>query len=493
MASTKVVSPRPRNSHPILGICIALYIACLPIAGWVIPQPKANVWATLARAMGQDHICLSAASADNPLSTCLVGIPFKPEEFPQGLLQAQRMANQDKPFRPTLIKNPLFLWSFFIRTLSQASAFPAELELLGSVNATFCVKFVYFPPKGQESLYHRIHASTNMPRGWCKNTVEVDVPTNLETRPLALPKGTFFICGDKAWSGIPPHHIGGPCTLGQLSLFTPNKTTLANWHTKIASNSARQKRDLRAMDPDCDSEIVHWSKGKGVAVTIFLPWVAIAKTLGELAHLECWVAKQANLTTDALTNLLSDEETTRQATLQNRAAIDYLLLLHGHRCEEFEGLCCFNLTSRAENIHDSIRQMKEMVANIKRETDDWLGGLFGNWGLSGWVTSIIKTILLCLFVLMLVIIAFGLLKRMLYNLVSTTHSPTINRLRAPSRDLGEDDELELEERPGTPEDEDGRNPDLEEHGLGYPTQHEWFAESYPQSEYLPPPFQFRSF
>ncbi|RMC13063.1 hypothetical protein DUI87_10593 [Hirundo rustica rustica] len=162
------------------------------------------------------------------------------------------------------------------------------------------------------------------------------------------------------------------------------------------------------MDPDCDSGIVHWSKGKGVAVTIFLPWVAIAKTLGELAHLECWVTKQTNLTTDALTNLLSEEETTRQATLQNRVAIDYLLLLHGHR-------------------------------------------------------------------------------------FSTTHSPTINRLQAPSRGLEEDIELELEGRPDTPEDEEGRNPDLEEHGLGYPTQHKWFAESYPQSEYLPPPFQFRSF
>ncbi|RMC18091.1 hypothetical protein DUI87_04970 [Hirundo rustica rustica] len=183
---------------------------------------------------------------------------------------------------------------------------------------------------------------------------------------------------------------------------------------KISPNSAIQKRDLSAIDPDCDSEIVHWSKPKGVAVTIFLPWVAIAKALVELAHLECWVAKQANLTTDALTNLLGEEETTRQATLQNRADIDYLLLLHGHRCEEFEGLCCFNLTSKAENIHDTMRRMKEMVTNIKRETDDWLNNIFSSWGLSGWVSSIIKTLLLCLFILMLVVVAFGLLKKMLY-------------------------------------------------------------------------------
>ncbi|RMC15051.1 hypothetical protein DUI87_07231 [Hirundo rustica rustica] len=330
-----------------------------------------------------------------------------------------------------------------------------------------------------------------MPDDWCEETVEVVRPTTFGSKPWSLPKGIFLICGDRAWAGIPPRHTGGPCTLGKLSLFSPNKTTLANWQRKISSDSAIQKRDLKAMDPDCDSEIIHWSKPKGVAVTIFLPWVAIAKALGELAHLECWVAKQANLTTDALANLLSEEEMTRQATLRNWAAIDYLLLLHGHRCEEFEGLCCFNLSSKAEDVHAAIRRMKDMVSDIKRETDDWLNGLFANWGLSGWASSIIKILLLCLFVLLMVMLAFGLLKKMLYNLVATTHSPTINHLIAPPDDP-EEEGLELEEglMEGALEDE-GRNPD-EQHGLGHPTQYEWFAESYPASEYLPPPFQFRS-
>ncbi|RMB99727.1 hypothetical protein DUI87_23729 [Hirundo rustica rustica] len=196
------------------------------------------------------------------------------------------------------------------------------------------------------------------------------------------------------------------------------------------------------------------------------------KALGELAHLECWVVKQANLTTNALANLLDEEEITRQATLQNRVAIDYLLLLHGHRCEEFEGLCCFNLSSKAEDVHTAIRQMGEMVTNIKRETDDWLSGLFTNWGISGWVSSIIKTVLLCLFVLLLIMLAFGLLKRMLYNLISaTTHSPLINHVIVPTEESPEEEGLELEEvLEGAPED-DGRDPDEEEHGLGYPTQH----------------------
>lgn len=59
--------------------------------------------------------------------------------------------------------------------------------------------------------------------------------------------------------------------------------------------------------------------------------------------------------------------------------------------EEFEGLCCLNVSSRAENIHATINKMKDMGNNIKKETDDWLSGLFKGWGLSGWVGSVLKT------------------------------------------------------------------------------------------------------
>ncbi|RMB93600.1 hypothetical protein DUI87_30299 [Hirundo rustica rustica] len=312
--------------------------------------------------------------------------------------------------------------------------------------------------------------------------------TTHDESPLALPKGVFLICGDRAWAGIPSRLIGGPCTFGWLGLFSPNKTTLMDWQKKNSTQLAIRKRHLSALDPDCDSEIIHWSKSKGVAITVFLPWVSIAKALGKLAHLECWVAKQANLTSSTLANLLSDEEITRQATLQNRAAIDYLLLLHGHQCEEFEGLCCFNLSSKAKNVYDTIQKIHNMVRSIKKETNDWLGGLFSNWGISDWAGSMLKTILLILFILMLVIISFGIIKRMLFKLISNaTHSPSINRIAMPSTPEMEED-MELEEIL----DEEARNPSKEEHQLGWPTQHEWFAELYPNSKYLPPPFQFSS-
>ncbi|RMB92628.1 hypothetical protein DUI87_30937 [Hirundo rustica rustica] len=272
-----------------------------------------------------------------------------------------------------------------------------------------------------------------------------------DRKPLALPKGVFLICGDRAWAGIPPHLVGRPCTFGRLGLFSPNKTTLMNWQRKNSTSKKVQKRDLASLDANCDSEIIHWSKVKGVAVTVFLPWVSTAKALGELAHLECWVAKQGNLTSNALAGLLSDKEITRQATLQNRAAIDYLLLLHGHRCEEFEGLCCINLSTKAEDVHKAIQSIWGMVEDIKKETGDLLSGMFGNWGISGWVGSIIKSVLLVLFIIVLILVMICVVRKMLNRLISsTTHSPSVNRVAMSSVPEWEEgieweEDMELEE------------------------------------------------
>ncbi|KGL74171.1 hypothetical protein N309_11477, partial [Tinamus guttatus] len=60
------------------------------------------------------------------------------------------------------------------------------------------------------------------------------------------------------------------------------------------------------------------------------------------------------------------------------AAIDFLLLAHGHGCEEFEGLCCFNLSDHSQSIHQQLRWLKDHTQKITREKglmDGWLESL----------------------------------------------------------------------------------------------------------------------
>lgn len=126
-------------------------------------------------------------------------------------------------------------------------------------------------------------------------------------------------------------------------------------------------------------------------MSIFLPWVAVAKALGELSHLEYWMGKQANLTSAVLSDLLEDEETIKKATLQNHAAINFFLLAHGHGCKEFEGLCCFNLTTHGESIQKKIKAIEGAVQDLKREQQtEWSDNPFKNWGQLGWAGTILN-------------------------------------------------------------------------------------------------------
>ncbi|KFV96777.1 hypothetical protein N326_00038, partial [Eurypyga helias] len=39
------------------------------------------------------------------------------------------------------------------------------------------------------------------------------------------------------------------------------------------------------------------------------------------------------------------------------AAIDFLLLAHGHGCDDFEGMCCMNLSGHSKSIHAHIAEL----------------------------------------------------------------------------------------------------------------------------------------
>ncbi|KFP35473.1 hypothetical protein N324_09862, partial [Chlamydotis macqueenii] len=47
------------------------------------------------------------------------------------------------------------------------------------------------------------------------------------------------------------------------------------------------------------------------------------------------------------------------------AAIDFLLLLHSHGCEDLNGMCCMNLSDHSESIHKAIQTMKYRVQKLQ--------------------------------------------------------------------------------------------------------------------------------
>ncbi|KFW69430.1 hypothetical protein AS28_06274, partial [Pygoscelis adeliae] len=57
------------------------------------------------------------------------------------------------------------------------------------------------------------------------------------------------------------------------------------------------------------------------------------------------------------------------------AAIDFLLLAQGHGCEDFEGMCCMNLSGHRESIHKQLQWLRDHARKIQQDQgflDTWL-------------------------------------------------------------------------------------------------------------------------
>lgn len=88
-----------------------------------------------------------------------------------------------------------------------------------------------------------------------------------------------MICGDHAWPALPLQAIGGPCSIGRLTI-TPNLTTIMN-HTHQAKHD-RRRRLLRAFTAECDPNAHFWNPSLVRVASIFVPGVAAAKALMNL-------------------------------------------------------------------------------------------------------------------------------------------------------------------------------------------------------------------
>ena len=117
-------------------------------------------------------------------------------------------------------------WDGWAANLPIAPLEPQELDILGRVNALACLKFNY---TGKNITAVNITANLSVYQNeseWCNYTTpNISRSSNA---PLALPTGVCLICGDRAWQGIPSHIVGGPCTLGRLTLLTPNTSMILN-------------------------------------------------------------------------------------------------------------------------------------------------------------------------------------------------------------------------------------------------------------------------
>ena len=280
----------------------------------------------------------------------------------------------------------------------------------------FCVKFNY-TGQNQSRAWNvsPMHPIFRNETAWCNYTS--DNISRSASMPVTLPPGIFFICGDWAWAGIPSHIKGGPCSLGRLSLLIPNTSSIL----QMRKTHSRKKRSTHAFTSECDDQLDFWNLEERITASFFVPGVAAAKALGTLDKLGCWLAKQTNATSEALSGLLLDVDSVRHATLQNRAAIDFLLLAQGHGCEDFEGMCCMNLSDHSESIHKSIQLLKQGVQKLQLDDGwDWLTKLLQGWGLGSWLKGLLQTVIILGLVFLCLMLCIPCFCTCLQNMIAKT-------------------------------------------------------------------------
>lgn len=161
-------------------------------------------------------------------------------------------------------------------------------------------------------------------------------------------------------------------------MYTPRMSRIKN-----ITHLRRGKRSIRHFDKNCKDNVKLMGLEGHISWSLFVPGGMAASNARNLAPLAFWGEKQFKLTSEMISDLVTDADSVRHATLQNRAAIDFLLLAHGRGCEEFEGMCCMNLSSHSVSIHKKLRQLEDNMNKITTENNP-LGDWLESWGIGGW-------------------------------------------------------------------------------------------------------------
>ncbi|XP_023787304.1 uncharacterized protein LOC111932445 [Cyanistes caeruleus] len=406
---------------------------------------RQNMWVTWANQTGQDNFCLSMATPSDPFRTCLVGAPlddslsatmFKnwtknwktPKEANKTLCEIPSGKFRINICDKGLIQaNPIGAQNWYIATgLNVTGSEPQELRLLGSTLSNYCLNFVNRARNNHVKKSHGPNGTNVSPQNllylqnndtYCGNWSR---KVNSSNTPLQLPPGVFLICGDRAWQGLPANTYGGPCYFGKLTLFAPTIQQLL----RANRTRLRKRRSVFQLGPECKDQVELWEQPTVIVSSIFTPGVSSAQAFTQLRRLACWTGKQFNITSKVLSDLLLDMNSVRHAVLQNRAAIDFLLLAQGHGCEDFDRMCCMNLSDHSVSIHTRLQQLQRNMKKLTMETnplEEW----FQSLGLTGWLKNLAQMAIVVILIIVIVLLFIPCILQCLQNMIKRATSTVL--------------------------------------------------------------------
>lgn len=227
------------------------------------------------------------------------------------------------------------------------------------------------------------------------------VSLNCRTSTIRSPGNLVWVMGHGQWTTHLP--LDGPVT--QITLGVP--TLCPFWKkSKLESRVIRSKRDITEEDewhgPDSGVKF-------GWILESLFPPVATYRNKEMLYKLLGQTERLAVATKKGFKDLNLQLQATSRMTLQNRMALDMLLLKEHGVCGYLSNRidhCCIHIPNVTVEVEKDIAQLESVEMNtkeIEKEAEhNWIGALLKLMGLqiSGWISSIIQYIILILILLL---------------------------------------------------------------------------------------------
>ncbi|XP_029473054.1 uncharacterized protein LOC115099520 isoform X1 [Rhinatrema bivittatum] len=245
---------------------------------------------------------------------------------------------------------------------------------------------------------------------------------------IILPLGWFFTCGTTTFNYIPANISECTCCLSRLVPILPSKPSKVKQLLK-----SRRTRDstLVSLTPECDGNVSLLNRYETTALAVALvgvPGMAMHAE-NQLTKLACNLAKSINATSHAIALLNQEQAALRNAIVNNRGAIDFLLLQHRYGCEVMPDMCCFNLTDNSLAIDQQIQKLKTFAASIHIDAGSNTNIWDSLWSIFpvGWIRSLCQYAIIIIGIL----IAVCCFVQCIPNLIQTfqrciTHRITTN-------------------------------------------------------------------
>ena len=246
-------------------------------------------------------------------------------------------------------------------------------------------------------------------------------------------RGTFFSCrkstiqspGHLVWAmsdGTWSTHLPVDGKVKQITLGMP--TLCPIWKKTPFKGNSENLKLLRIKRSEVEED-ENWNEPStgvkiGWALESLLTPLSTYRNKAWLYKLTGQVEKLANVTRRGFRQLNLQLQATSRMTLQNKMALDMLLLKEHGVCEYLKGRrdhCCLhipNVTQDVEHDLNLLKQIEKDTQEIQQDMqENWPDKIFNGlgWNISSWVKSLIGTGLLLLVVVLIILLIYYCLKK----------------------------------------------------------------------------------